>query len=94
MVRPRFEPQDGLARPTGLFLDPAQQRLRDAPTADGGARMDEVVFITNYAFDCIVAKSAGMLTAFIDRCRLPFGETPHQPDLIVPTMQDLADALV
>jgi 2-haloacid dehalogenase len=56
--------------------------------------MDEVVFITNYAFDCIGAKSAGMLTAFIDRRRRPFGVTPHQPDLIVPTMQDLADALV
>jgi hypothetical protein len=26
--------------------------------------------------------------------RRPFGITPHQPDLIVPTMQDLADALV
>jgi hypothetical protein len=24
----------------------------------------------------------------------PFGITPHQPDLIVPTMHDLADALV
>jgi 2-haloacid dehalogenase len=56
--------------------------------------MDEVLFIANHAFDCIGAKSAGMRTAFIDRRQRPFGMTPHQPDLIVPTMQDLADALV
>jgi 2-haloacid dehalogenase len=56
--------------------------------------MDEVLFIANHAFDCIGAKSAGMRTAFIDRRRRPFGMTPHQPDLTMPTMQDLANALV
>ena len=59
-----------------------------------GVRMDEVLFIANHAFDCIGAKSAGMRTAFIDRRGRPFGMTPHQPDLIVPTLTDLADALV
>src|SRR6266481_913804 len=59
-----------------------------------GVRIDEVLFIANHAFDCIGAKSAGMRTAFIDRRRRPFGMTPHQPDLTMPTMQDLADALV
>ena len=59
-----------------------------------GVRMDEVLFIANHVFDCIGAKSAGMRTAFIDRRRRPFGITPHQPDLIVPTMKDLADLLV
>ena len=59
-----------------------------------GVRMDEVLFIANHAFDCIGAKSAGMRTAFVDRRRRPFGMTPRQPDLIVPTMQVLADALV
>jgi 2-haloacid dehalogenase len=46
------------------------------------------------SFDCIGAKSSGMRTAFIDRRSRPFGETPHQPDLLVPTMQDLANAIV
>jgi 2-haloacid dehalogenase len=31
-----------------------------------------------------------MRTAFIDRRRRPFGAIPHQPDLIVPSMTDLA----
>jgi 2-haloacid dehalogenase len=59
-----------------------------------GVRMDEVLFVANHAFDCIGAKSAGMRTAFINRRGRPFGITPHQPDVIVPTMGDLADALV
>jgi 2-haloacid dehalogenase len=59
-----------------------------------GVRMDEVLFIANHAFDCIGAKSAGMRTAFIDRRRRPFGVTPHQPDLLVPSMTALADMLV
>jgi 2-haloacid dehalogenase len=58
-----------------------------------GVRMDEVLFVANHAFDCIGAKSAGMRTAFIDRRCRPFGMTPHQPDIIVPSMAHLADEL-
>ena len=59
-----------------------------------GVKPDQILFVANHAFDCIGAKSAGMRTAFIDRRSRPFGETPHQPDLLVPTMKDLADAIV
>jgi 2-haloacid dehalogenase len=48
-----------------------------------GADRAHILFVANHAFDCIGAKSFGMRTAFIDRRRRPFGETPHQPDLIV-----------
>jgi 2-haloacid dehalogenase len=58
-----------------------------------GVAPNEVLFVANHAFDCVGAKSAGMRTAFIDRRKRPFGITPHQPDLIVPTMRELADAL-
>jgi len=59
-----------------------------------GVRMDEVLFVANHPFDCIGAKSAGMHSAFIDRRTLPFGSTPHQPDLVVPDMKSLADVMV
>jgi 2-haloacid dehalogenase len=59
-----------------------------------GVAMDEVLFVANHAFDCLGAKSAGMRTAFIDRRSRPFGDTPHQPDILVPSMKDLADAMV
>jgi 2-haloacid dehalogenase len=58
-----------------------------------GVRLDEVLFVANHAFDCIGAKSAGMRTAFIDRRRRPFGMSPYQPDLVVPSMRELADVM-
>ncbi|MFA7503449.1 MAG: haloacid dehalogenase type II [Burkholderiaceae bacterium] len=59
-----------------------------------GVRMDEVLFVANHAFDCLGAKAAGMHSAFIDRRRRPFGETPHQPDLWIDDMKSLADLMV
>ena len=59
-----------------------------------GVRMDEVLFVANHAFDCIGAKAAGMHSAFIDRRQRPFGDTPHQPDIVVPDMKSLADMMV
>jgi len=58
-----------------------------------GVAPDQVLFVANHAFDCIGAKAAGMRTAFIDRRRRPFGATPYQPDVIVPSMTGLADLL-
>jgi len=53
----------------------------------------ECLFVANHAFDCIGAKSRGMATAFIDRRKRPFGDTPHQPDVIVTGFSELAEAL-
>ena len=55
-----------------------------------GVRPDQVLFVANHEFDCVGAKAAGMRTAFIDRRRRPYGRGPHQPDLIVPSMTELA----
>jgi 2-haloacid dehalogenase len=49
--------------------------------------------VASHAFDCIGAKAYGMRAAFIDRRSRPYGETPHQPDLIVPNFAALAEAL-
>ena len=59
-----------------------------------GVPMEKILFVANHAFDCIGAKSAGMRTAFIDRRRRPFGMTPHQPDILVRSMTELADVMV
>ena len=59
-----------------------------------GVSMQEVLFVANHAFDCIGAKSAGMHSAFIDRRKRPFGDTPHQPDIVVPDMKSLADMMI
>jgi len=59
-----------------------------------GEERASILFVANHAFDCIGAKAYGMRSAFIDRRKRPFGETPHQPDLIVANFADLAAALV
>ena len=58
-----------------------------------GLDRSSILFVANHAFDCIGAKAYGMRTAFIDRRKRPFGETPHQPDLIVSNFAELATAL-
>jgi 2-haloacid dehalogenase len=58
-----------------------------------GEDRTSILFVANHAFDCIGAKSYGMRTAFIDRRKLPFGKTPHQPDLVVADFADLAATL-
>lgn len=58
-----------------------------------GEERSSILFVANHAFDCIGAKAYGMRTAFIDRRKRPFGETPHQPDLIVADFAELAAAL-
>ncbi len=55
-----------------------------------GEKPSAILFVANHAFDCIGAKAQGMHTAFIDRRRRPFGETPHGPDLIVEDFAALA----
>ncbi len=57
------------------------------------ARLEEILFVANHAFDCVGAKASGMRTAFIDRRKRPFGDWPYQPDLIVGDFTELADAL-
>ena len=59
-----------------------------------GVPVNKVLFVANHAFDCIGAKSAGMCAAFINRRQRPFGMTPHQPDIVVRTMSELADLMV
>jgi 2-haloacid dehalogenase len=59
-----------------------------------GVAPERVLFVANHAFDCIGAKAAGMRTVFIDRRRRPFGATPYQPDLIVPSMTQLTELMV
>jgi 2-haloacid dehalogenase len=55
--------------------------------------IDRVLFVANHEFDCVGAKAAGMRTVFVDRRRRPFARWPHQPDLVVASMTELADLM-
>jgi 2-haloacid dehalogenase len=58
-----------------------------------GSDRSSILFVANHTFDCIGAKSYGTRTVFIDRRKRPFGQTPHQPDLVVANFTELAVTL-
>jgi len=51
------------------------------------------LFVANHAFDCIGAKAHGFRTVFVNRRKRPFGQSPHQPDLMAADFTGLAEAL-
>lgn len=75
----------GYFKPHWKTYATAQERI--------GEERSSILFVANHAFDCIGAKSFGMRTAFIDRRKRPFGETPNQPDLVVSNFSELANAM-
>ena len=58
-----------------------------------GVEISSVMHVANHPFDCIGAKAAGMRTAFIDRRRRPYGDSPYQPDLVVADFAALASEM-
>ncbi len=58
-----------------------------------GQDRSSIMMVANHAFDCIGAKAYGMRSAFIDRRGRPYGDTPHQPDLVVEDFAALAREL-
>ena len=58
-----------------------------------GLEVMECMHVANHTFDCVGAKAAGMRSAFIDRRDRPFGQTQHEPDIIVSSMSELADLI-
>ncbi len=49
--------------------------------------------LANHAFDCIGAKSAGMPHSLHRSPAAPVWHNPHQPDILVRTMAELADVM-
>jgi 2-haloacid dehalogenase len=76
----------------GYFKPHAATYARGAEMV--GRPVERILFVANHAFDCLGAKAAGMHTAFVNRRQRPFGDTPCQPDLVVPDFTALVDALL
>lgn len=59
-----------------------------------GEEPASIMHVANHPFDCIGAKAAGLQAAYVDRRRRPFGDTPHQPDIVVADFAELARILL
>jgi 2-haloacid dehalogenase len=76
----------GYFKPHFATYGKAAELLGEAPA--------RIMHVANHSFDCIGAKAAGMRTAYIDRRKRSFGDTPHQPDIIVADFTELAGVLL
>lgn len=76
----------GYFKPHFATYRKAAELLGEAPA--------HILHVANHSFDCVGAKAAGMRTAYIDRRKRPFGDTPHQPDIIVADFTELTGVLL
>ena len=58
-----------------------------------GLEVGECMMVSSNSFDVMGARSCGMRGAFVNRDRLPYEDTPYQPDVTVSDFAGLAEAL-
>jgi len=56
--------------------------------------LSAILHVASHPFDLIGAKAAGMRTAYVDRHKTPFDESPYTPDLVVRDFRELAARLL
>ncbi len=54
----------------------------------------QIMMVAAHSFDIMGARACGYRGAFVNRYRLPFEETPYQPDLVVYDFVELASRLL
>jgi 2-haloacid dehalogenase len=50
--------------------------------------------VSAHSFDIMGAKTCGYRGVYVNRYRLPFEDTPYQPDAVVESFTELADVLL
>jgi 2-haloacid dehalogenase len=58
-----------------------------------GLEPGECLMVSSNSFDVVGARSCGLRGAYVNRYRLPYEDTPYQPDVTVDDFAALADAL-
>ena len=58
-----------------------------------GVEPQQIMMVAAHAFDIMGARACGFRGAYVNRYRLPYEDTPHQPDIVVNDFIELADAL-
>jgi 2-haloacid dehalogenase len=58
-----------------------------------GLEPQQIMMVAAHAFDIMGARACGFRGAYVNRYRLPYEDTPHQPDIVVGDFIALADAL-
>lgn len=59
-----------------------------------GLLLSECLMVSSNSFDVMGARTCGMCAAYVNRYRLPYEDTPFQPDLEIRDFTEMADALL
>lgn len=59
-----------------------------------GLEVGECLMVSSNSFDVVGARACGMRGAYVNRYRLPYEDTPYQPDVTVGDLTELAKALI
>ena len=65
-----------------------------AAAGELGLAVNECLMVSANSFDIMGARACGYSGAFVNRYKLPYEETPYQPDVTVEDFTALADALL
>jgi 2-haloacid dehalogenase len=74
-----FKPNPGVYRRASMIL---------------GRELSECLMVSAHSFDIMGAKTCGYRGVYVNRYRLPFEDTPYQPDAVVESFTELADVLL
>jgi len=74
-----FKPNPGVYRRASMIL---------------GRELGECLMVSAHSFDIMGAKTCGYRGVYVNRYRLPFEDTPFQPDAVVQDFAELADVLL
>jgi len=73
-----FKPHPGVYRKAAALL---------------GLEVGQCLMVSANSFDVMGARMCGLRGAFVNRYKLPYEDTPFQPDVTVPNFTELAEAL-
>ncbi|MCJ7786431.1 MAG: HAD-IA family hydrolase, partial [Desulfobacterales bacterium] len=59
-----------------------------------GLEAGECLMVSANSFDVMGARACGFRGAFVNRYRLPYEDSPYQPDILVQNFTELADVLL
>ena len=85
---------DGVISVTSVGAFKPHPAVYRAAAGELGLEVNECLMVSANSFDIMGARACGYRGAFVNRYKLPYEDTPYQPDVTVRDFTELAEALL
>lgn len=85
---------DGVISVTSVGAFKPHPAVYRAAAGELGLAVNECLMVSANSFDIMGARACGYSGAFVNRYKLPYEDTPYQPDVTVRDFTELAEALL